>query len=134
MLDIRSSIFVAAASHYRLYFDASFESSPGLAARVFSSEGGAEVLATKPPALPPLARGAENIMFTRKDIRPGLWMELDASGVGPALVKMPAPPRPVRYGDALDPPSPNFSEVSQKLDAAKKRLEKLVKDFHNARG
>lgn len=56
-------------------------------------------------------------------------MELDASGVGPIFLHRATPRGPVRYGD----PAPDFKAISEKLDAAKKRLEVIAREVRNAR-
>lgn len=68
--------------------------------------------------------------YDRDDIRPGLLMTLDCSGVGPAYIKMSPPRPPVRYGDE----PPDFSEISQRLDETRQRLEKLRADLRAVRG
>jgi len=78
--------------------------------------------------------------YEKSEIQKGAFITLDATGVGPvfpkytpAHVHRAAPPRPpVRYGDALDPP--DFSAISERLDEARARLEKLRSDLRATRG
>ena len=59
-------------------------------------------------------------IYQKSEIRKGMYLELDC----PIRARIP------RYGDAPDQP---FAEISDRLDAAKKRLEQIAKDFRNAR-
>ena len=69
--------------------------------------------------------------YDRSDIRPGVFITLD----GGPCIEAPRPPAPhaPRYGDPPAPPETDFSEISEKLDAAKKRLAQIAQDYRNAR-
>ena len=70
----------------------------------------------------PRRRGAE------RDVMASAHMV--CSGVGPAYIKMSPPRAPVRHGDE----PPDFSEISQRLDETRQRLEKLRADLRAVRG
>lgn len=82
-------------------------------------------------------------IYEKSEIRKGMYMELDAPW-GTPVQKVrrtappvepptrPPPPQPIRYGAPLPNP-PDFKAVSARLDAARAHLEKITKDFRNAR-
>ena len=57
-------------------------------------------------------------------------MELDASGVGPIFLHRATPRGPANRSRR---PAPDFKAISEKLDAAKKRLEVIAREVRNAR-
>jgi hypothetical protein len=69
-------------------------------------------------------RGFTMTFYEKDEIRPGIFMVKDATGVGPAYVKRSTP----RYGD----PAP-LAEVSKRLEVAHRNIEALVRNLRNAR-
>lgn len=71
--------------------------------------------------------------YQREDIVPGAFITLDATGVGPVFPTR-TPPRAPRYGDPLpDTAAPDFKAISERLDAARERLEQIAREFRDAR-